>query len=225
MTIVRRLTFRSQDTTPSTRVHPCPPPSCHRRNRRPSPPSHFRPSPHTYRLFHTAVSVFPSGVEIHLLIIVISLATSLSPDSYALPITPTSYPYAQDQAIAYPDSLKLGFPAMAENFSLPVAQHSSAYDPSLEEREFALSPVRSDPRTYHLRPSVVPMLPIRTTTLRHPIPRPGHSEWSTAIACAIRLRDLEGCGPSCNPSSRPHTCRVLVWSSTDQTICQGGEKI
>ena len=81
--------------------------------------------------------------------IVISLAPSLSPDSYALPITPTSYPYAQDQAIAYPDGLELGFPAMADNPSLPVAQHPPAYDPSLEEREFALSPVRSDSLTYH----------------------------------------------------------------------------
>ena len=225
MTIVRRLTFRSQGTTPSTRAHPCPPPSCHRRNRRPSPLSHLRPPPHTYRRFHTAVSVFPSGVEIHLLMIVISLAPSLSPGSYALPITPTCYPYAQDQAIAYPDSLELGFPAMTENFSLPIAQHSPAYDPSLEEREFALSPVRFDSRTYHPRSSVVPILPIRTTTLRQPIPRPGHSGWSTAIACTIRLRELEGCGPSCNPPSRSHPRRVLVWSSTDQAICQGGEKI
>ena len=55
--------------------------------------------------------------------IVTSSAPSLSPDSYALPITPTPYPYPQAQAIAYPDSLELGFPAMAENFSLPVAQH------------------------------------------------------------------------------------------------------
>ena len=90
-----------------------------------------------------AVSVFSSGVENHLLMIVVSLAPSLSPDSYALPITPTFYPYAQDQAIAYPDSLELGFPAMAENFSLPVAQHPPAYNPSQEECELALS--LSDP--------------------------------------------------------------------------------
>ena len=172
-----------------------------------------------------AVSVFSSDVKIHLLMIVISLAPSLSPDSYALPITPTFYPYAQDQAIAYPDSLELGFPAMAENSSLPVAQHSSTYDPSIEEREFALSPVRSDSCTHHPRSSVVPMLPIRATASRYSIPRPVYGEWSIAIACAVRLRDLEGCGPSCNPPSRSYPRRVHVWSSTVHAIYQRGEKI
>ena len=90
-----------------------------------------------------AVSVFSSDVKIHLLMIVIPLAPSLSPDSYALPITPTFYPYAQEQAIAYPDSLELGFRPMADNFSLPVAQHPPAYNPSQEECELALS--LSDP--------------------------------------------------------------------------------
>ena len=116
------------------------------------------------------VSVFSSGVEIHLLIIIVSSAPSLSPDSYALPITPTSYSYAQDQAITYPDSLELGFPATAENFSLPVAHHPPAYDLSLEEREFTLSPVRFGSRTYRPRYSVVPMFSIRTPIFRHPIP-------------------------------------------------------
>ena len=157
--------------------------------------------------------------------IVISLAPSLSPDSYALPITPTSYSYAQDQTIAYHDSLELGFPAMAENSSLPVAQHSSAYHPSLEEREFALALIRSDLRTYHLRSSMVPMFPIRTTAFRYPIPRPVYGEWSITIACAVRLHDLEGCGPSCNPPSSSCPRRVHVWSSTDQEIYQRGEKI
>ena len=169
MAIIRRLTFQSQGTTPSTRAYPRPP-SCHRHNRRPSPPlSHLRPPPHTYPPFRMAASVFPSGVEIHLLTIAVSLAPSLSPDSYALPITPTFYSHSQDQAIVYHDSLELGFPAMVENFSLPVAQHSPT-DPSLEEREFALSPIRSGSHTYHPRSSVVPMLAIRTPELRHPVP-------------------------------------------------------
>ena len=170
MTIVRRLTFRSQGTTTYTRAY-LRPPSCHRHNRRPSPSplSHPRPPPHTYPPFRMAVSVFPSGVEIHLLTIAVSLAPSLSPDSYALPITPTFYSHSQDQAIVYHDSLELGFPATAENFSLPVAQHSPT-EPSLEEREFALSPIRSGSHTYHPRSSVVPMLAIRTPALRHPVP-------------------------------------------------------
>ena len=69
-----------------------------------------------------------------------SLASSLSPEPHAAPITPTDQPYAQPQVIYNTDDLGFGFPTAVGSSSLPMVHPSPPYIPSYQECE--LIPLR-----------------------------------------------------------------------------------
>jgi hypothetical protein len=56
------------------------------------------------------------------------LASSRSPEPHTATATPALHPYPQPQAIADPGGLDFGFPPVAENFSLPATDPTSAYE-------------------------------------------------------------------------------------------------
>jgi hypothetical protein len=61
------------------------------------------------------------------------LAKSLSPEPRVMPTTPAVHPHPQLQLIADQDVLNFGFPALAENTSLPAANSTLAHNQTYGE--------------------------------------------------------------------------------------------
>jgi len=107
----------------------------------------------------------------------LSLAPSLSPEPYAVPISPTYNPHTQPRVIPNLD-LGFGLPTVAESFPLPTVHPSLAYDPSYKECELtSLSFTKFDSHADHPRSSAASMAPIRPLLPGHTPFRTNHSKW------------------------------------------------
>ena len=145
---------------------------------------------------------------------ILSLAPSLSPEPYGLPITPIHRADLQPQAFTDQDGLGLGFPAMAESLSLPTATpsptHTGPYGQSQLISFRAPKPVR-----------VLTGCGIVWPQYPHPDPFGFNTPPSNSITVSasivfgivIYLWDFVGCHPTWNPP--PRTRRILFRSKTD----------
>jgi len=78
------------------------------------------------------------------------LASSLSPQSYTVPVTPTYPTFTQPRAVPNPDDLDFGFPTAVGSSSLPMIHPPPVFNMSYEE-ECELTPlvISSSSRAHH----------------------------------------------------------------------------